>query len=185
MPQLKQCGVQNWELLCQTRKAGGGWWRVTQLCPSLCDPMEYGPQAALSLGFSRQEHWSGLPCPPPGDLPNPEMEPASLMSPALAGGFFATSATWEAPQGKQSPAERRKTSSSRLARAQPMRDCHNSANEKSLCFQLSVPPIDSLFTTALRLPFLLFERVLCLLCGDCTVAQLGYRPHLQFFVDLK
>ena len=48
------------------------------------------------LGFSRQEHWSGLPCPPAGDLPNPGIEPASLTSLALAGGFFTTSATWEA-----------------------------------------------------------------------------------------
>ena len=53
-------------------------------------------QAPLSMGFSRQEYWSGLPCPPPGDLPNPGIEPASLLSPALAGGFFTTSATWEA-----------------------------------------------------------------------------------------
>ena len=52
-------------------------------------------QALLSLGFSRQEHWSGLPCPPPGDLTDPEIEPSSLMSPALAGGFFTTSATLE------------------------------------------------------------------------------------------
>ena len=43
-------------------------------------------QAPLSVGFSRQENWSGFPCPPPGDLPDPGMEPASLMSPALAGG---------------------------------------------------------------------------------------------------
>ena len=49
------------------------------------------------MGFSRQEYWSGLPCPPPGDVPNPGIEPVSLMSPALAGGFFTTSATWEAP----------------------------------------------------------------------------------------
>ena len=42
-------------------------------------------QAPLSMGFSRQEYWSGLPCPPPGDLPNPGIEPTSLMSPALAG----------------------------------------------------------------------------------------------------
>ena len=48
------------------------------------------------MGFSRQEYWSGLPCPPPGDLPNPGIEPASLMSPELAGGFFTSSATWEA-----------------------------------------------------------------------------------------
>jgi len=48
------------------------------------------------MGFSRQEYWSGLPCPPPGDLPNPGIEPRYLMSPALAGGFFTTSITWEA-----------------------------------------------------------------------------------------
>ena len=54
-------------------------------------------QAPLSMGFSRQEYWSGLPCPPPGDLPDPGIEPVSLMSPALAGGFFTTGATWEAP----------------------------------------------------------------------------------------
>ena len=45
------------------------------------------------MGFSRQEHPSGLPCLPPGDLPNPGIRPTSLESPALAGGFFTTSAT--------------------------------------------------------------------------------------------
>ena len=54
-------------------------------------------QALLSMRFSRQKYWSGLPCPSPGDLPNPGIEPKSLMSPALAGQFFTTSATWEAP----------------------------------------------------------------------------------------
>ena len=44
----------------------------------------------LSMGFSRQEHWSGLPCPPPGDLPDPGTEHVSLASPALAGSFFTT-----------------------------------------------------------------------------------------------
>ena len=54
-------------------------------------------QAPLSMGFSRQEYWSGLPCPPPGDLPHPGTEPNALMSPALAGGFFfITSTRWEA-----------------------------------------------------------------------------------------
>ena len=48
-------------------------------------------QYPLSMGFSRQEHWNGLPCSPPGDLPDPGIEPTSLMSPALAGGFFTTS----------------------------------------------------------------------------------------------
>ena len=47
------------------------------------------------MGFSRQEYWSVLPCRPPGDLPNPGTEPAFFMSPALADGFFTTSASWE------------------------------------------------------------------------------------------
>ena len=51
----------------------------------------------LSMGLSRQEYWSGLPCPPAGDLPDPRIEPASLMFPALAGRFFSTNATWDAP----------------------------------------------------------------------------------------
>ena len=50
-------------------------------------------QAPLSMGFFRQEYWSGLPCPPPGDLANPVIEPASLISPTLAGGFLTTSAS--------------------------------------------------------------------------------------------
>ena len=56
-------------------------------------------QAPLSMEFSRQEYWSGLPFPSPGDLPDPEIKPMSPASPALAGGFFTTSATWEALQG--------------------------------------------------------------------------------------
>ena len=55
-------------------------------------------QAPLSMGLSRQEYWNGLPCPPPVDLPNPGIEPESLLSPALADGFFTTSATWEAQE---------------------------------------------------------------------------------------
>ena len=54
-------------------------------------------QAPLSMGFSRQEYWNGLPFPSPGDLPHPGMEALSLLSPASASGFFTTSATWEAP----------------------------------------------------------------------------------------
>ena len=48
------------------------------------------------MGFSGQDYWSGLLCPPPGDLPDPGIEPESLGSPALAGGFFTTSTTWKA-----------------------------------------------------------------------------------------
>ena len=53
-------------------------------------------QAPLSMGFSRKEYWSGFPCPPPGDLPNSGIEPMSLLSPGLTGGFFTTGTTWEA-----------------------------------------------------------------------------------------
>ena len=59
-----------------------------QLRLTLCDPMDCVNQTPLSVGFSRQESWSGLPFPPPGDLPNPGTEPLSLMSLALAGGSF-------------------------------------------------------------------------------------------------
>ena len=60
-------------------------WTVAYLAP-VGEPM----------GFSRQEYWHGLPCLPPGDLPGPGVKPMSLRSPALAGRFFTTSATWEA-----------------------------------------------------------------------------------------
>ena len=56
-------------------------------------PWTIAYQAPLSMGFSRQEYWSGLPCPPPGDLPNPGTGPVSPESPALTGGFF----TMESP----------------------------------------------------------------------------------------
>ncbi|KAB0344198.1 hypothetical protein FD754_021124 [Muntiacus muntjak] len=62
-------------------------------------------QAPLSMGLSRQEYRSGLPFPPPGDLGNPGIEPASLTSPALAGRFFTTSATWEAPVNTEGSAK--------------------------------------------------------------------------------
>ena len=62
-------------------------------CPTLFNPMDYSlPGSPVHESFSRQEYWSGLPCPPPGDLPNPGIEPVSLTSPALAGGLFTTSA---------------------------------------------------------------------------------------------
>ena len=52
-------------------------------------PWTVAQQAPLSMGFFRQEHWSGLPFPSSGDLPDPGIEPTSPVSPALAGGFFA------------------------------------------------------------------------------------------------
>ena len=53
-------------------------------------------QAPLSMGFSRQEYLSELPCPTPGHLPDTGIEPKSLRSPSLAGGFLTTNAAWEA-----------------------------------------------------------------------------------------
>ena len=60
-------------------------------------PWTVAHQASLSMGFSRQEYWSGFPFPPPVDLPDPGIECASTVSPALSGGFFTSWATREAP----------------------------------------------------------------------------------------
>ena len=57
-------------------------------------PWTIAHQAPLSMRFSRQEYWSGFPWPPPGDLPDPGVEPTSAASPALTGGLFTISATW-------------------------------------------------------------------------------------------
>ena len=67
-----------------------------QSCLTLYDPMDCSPTGSSVIGFSRQEYWSGLPCPPPGDLPNPGIKPMSPAAPAWAGVFFTTSATREA-----------------------------------------------------------------------------------------
>ena len=64
---------------------------AAQSCPTLCDPMDY--EVPPSVGFSRQEYWSGLPFPSPGDLPNPGIEPGSLV---LQVWDFTVSATREA-----------------------------------------------------------------------------------------
>ena len=59
-------------------------------------PWAVAHKAPLSMEYSRQEYWNGLPFPTPGNLPDPEIQPASLGSPALADGFFITSTPWEA-----------------------------------------------------------------------------------------
>ena len=64
-------------------------WLFVTLWPVAC-------QAPLSTGLSRQEYWSGLPGPPPGDLPDPGIKSMSLTSSVLTGSFFTTSGTWEA-----------------------------------------------------------------------------------------
>ena len=76
----------------ETRNPGGVIWtlcaKLLQSCLILCDPMDYSLPGSSVPGFFRQEYWSGLPCPPPGDLPGLGIEPMSLTSPASAGGFF-------------------------------------------------------------------------------------------------
>ena len=67
-----------------------------QFCPTLCNPVEYSLPGPSVHGILQAEYWSGLPCLPPGHLLNTGIEPWSLISPALAGGFFTTSATWKA-----------------------------------------------------------------------------------------
>ena len=66
--------------------------KLLQSCLTLCDPMDCN-SPGYSVGFSRQEDGSGLPCPPPRDLPDPGIKPVSS---ALVGGFFITTTTWEA-----------------------------------------------------------------------------------------
>ena len=76
---------------------------LTQLCLTLCNPMDFGLQQAakpacwvsLSIRLFRQEYWIGLPFPSPGNLPDPEIEPMSPASPALAGRFFTTEPPWK------------------------------------------------------------------------------------------
>ena len=68
-----------------------------QSCLTLSDPLDCSPPgSSLSIGFSRQEYWSGMPCPPPGDLPSPGTGPHLLCLLHRQGRFFTTRATWEA-----------------------------------------------------------------------------------------
>ena len=71
--------------------------KLLQSCPNLCDPMDCSPQGSSVHGILQARTRSKSPCPPPGDLLNTGIKPKSSVSPALAGGFFTTSTTWEAP----------------------------------------------------------------------------------------
>ena len=75
--------------------------KCLQLCMTFCDSMWVtvcnSPHSSVhGIGFPRQKYWSGLPFPPPGDLPNPGIKPTSLKSPAMTSRFFTSRVTWEA-----------------------------------------------------------------------------------------
>ena len=99
-PHWANCAGQTGEGRGENREGGRVFVVVYLLsCVRLfTTPWTVPCQASLSTEFSRQEYWSGLPCPPKGDLPNPGIKPMSLSAPALAGRFFTTSTTWEAHQ---------------------------------------------------------------------------------------
>ena len=71
-------------------------WKLLSRVQLFATPWTVACQAPLSMGFSRQEYSSVLPCPPPGDLPDSGIKPVALKSPVLAGRFFTISTTWEA-----------------------------------------------------------------------------------------
>ena len=75
--------------------------KLLQSCPALCGAVDSSPPAPLSMGFPRQEYWTGLPFAAPRDLPDPGTKPTSPMPPALAGRFFITSATWSSSKSKR------------------------------------------------------------------------------------
>ena len=79
------------------RKYAAAAAKSLQSCLTLCDPRDSSPPGSSVSGILQARILEWLPYPPPGDLPHPGIELASLTSPALAGGFFTTSATWEAP----------------------------------------------------------------------------------------
>ena len=93
---LKLLQVEEQMGLCSPHKHAAAGGLVAEFCPTLMIPWTVARQAPLSRGFYRGEYWSGLPCLPPEDLPDPGTERPSLMSRALAGEFFITSATWKA-----------------------------------------------------------------------------------------
>ena len=72
--------------------------KVAKLCPTLCNPTDYSPPGSSVRGILQARILECTACPPPRDLPDPGIEPMSLTSPALAGRFFTSSATWEAQE---------------------------------------------------------------------------------------
>ena len=129
------------------KAVGGGGGFVAKSCPTLATPRTEKPGRLQSMGFSRQEYWSGLSCPAPGNLPNLRIELMSLTSHALVGGFFTTSTTWEAPFGwilevqLYHHASQSLTSSPQPQMWTPSATCLRGALSSSHCHNLCVPSL--------------------------------------------
>ena len=96
--QTPSCSLSSLKCLgtAHTGLPGFYFGQVEPVCAELQSWLPLRPrQAPPSMGVSRQEYWSGLPCPPAGALLDPRLKPVSLKSPTLAGVLFTTSATWE------------------------------------------------------------------------------------------
>ena len=93
---MYQKGINNWSKYFSFLSAYVHA-RSLQSCLTLCNPMDYSPLCSSVHGILQARILEWVPCPPPGDLPNPGIELASLVSPALSDGFFTTSTTREAP----------------------------------------------------------------------------------------
>ena len=111
---------------------------LTQSCPLFATPWTVAGQAPLSTGFSRQEYWSGLPFPIPGDRPNLGIEPASSVSPALARWILYQRATWEAPLQRINTQNSRRHLTSRGPSWAPL-FCSSICSGAAINFMLSPP----------------------------------------------
>ena len=102
----------DWDLVLEVNITSAQNMRcpVTQSCPTLCGPMVYSLPGFSVHGILQTRIREWLSPPTPGDLPNPETELASLVSPALTGRFFTTTATWEAPQNMRRACYQKMTS---------------------------------------------------------------------------
>ena len=86
----------SWEISDFIVESTSGMYMCAQSCPTLCDLIDCSPRVLLAMEFSKQEYWSRLLFPTPGDLPDSGIKFTSLASPPLTGGLFTTGATWEA-----------------------------------------------------------------------------------------
>ena len=118
-------------------------------------------QSPLSMGFSREEYWSGLSCPPPGGLPNPRIKAEYLMCPASAGGFFTASAIWETQQYNSS--------------LYTLQHIHLNIRH------YTVDPFDHVVLSLFCFPSSNHQSALCIcvLLLFCSVVHLFHNPHMS------